>query len=81
MSVHFTNTVAVLVENDKMDISKIQIRCFIPFIRKGVLVRNNVVHLLESFQMKGEHWRGGGDQHLLQGISVDIFLGFYIKKK
>lgn len=47
-------------------------------IRHAVSV---VADLLKSLQMKGEHWRGRGDQHLLQGIGVDILLGSYTENK
>lgn len=30
-------------------------------------------HLLKSLQMQGKHWWGRRDQHLLRGVSVDIF--------
>lgn len=31
-----------------------------------------LLYLLKSFHMKGKYRRWGGDQHLLQGISVDV---------
>lgn len=44
-------------------------------LNMSVHLTNTVSILLKSLQMKSKHWWGTGDQHLLQGISVDILLG------
>lgn len=98
MSVHLTNAVSILEENNKSDSIKGSVS--VPYkrqkkdlnknknvscslnswitavgIKTVTLTGSKVSYLLESLQMKGKHWWGRRDQHLLQGISVDILLG------
>lgn len=83
MSVDFTKTVAILEEDKLIDSVPSRRRNNMQTTRHAVSVVADslLAHLLKSLQMKGEHWRGRGDQHLLQGIGVDILLGSYTENK
>lgn len=74
MSVYLTNAVSILEEHNKQ-VKNSQKYFFSNTRCAAVLRKNNLSYLLKSLQMKGKHWWGGRDQHLLHGISIDIFFG------
>lgn len=73
MSIYLTNAVSILQEHNNR--LKIHRNIFFKYQMCSGVKKNSLSYLLKSLQMKGKHWWGGRDQHLLHGISIDIFFG------